>query len=65
MIQTLEAEIDEQGSVHFAQPVRLEGKHRVLVMIMPVEARGAGQEAPEGWDHPYVEQQYRYLPSSS
>ncbi len=44
MIQTLEAEIDEHGSVKLARPVHLDRSHRALVMIMPDDAAsGAGE----------------------
>ena len=44
MIQTLEAEIDEHGSVRLAKPVHLDRSHRALVMIMPDEAASGGGE---------------------
>jgi hypothetical protein len=65
MIQTLEAEIDEQGSVRFTRPVHLDGKHRVLVMVMPDALPVASEDVPDGWNHPSIDQPYRYLPSSS
>ncbi len=64
MIQTLEAEIDEKGSVRFNQPVYLDRKHRVLVMVMPDEPTGSAEDNPEGWDRPYVEHPYRVLPAA-
>jgi len=65
MIQTLEAEIDGQGSVRLICPVHLNRKHRVLIMVMPDELPGAGEDTADGWDQPYVDQSYRYLPSAS
>lgn len=65
MIQTLEAEIDEQGSVRFIRPVRLDGKHRVLVMVMPEALPGTGDDTPADWNRPHIDQPYRYLPSTS
>ena len=65
MIQTLEAEVDERGTVKLAHPVRFDRKHRVLVMVMADEPCGEGDDAPEDWNQPYIEQPYRYLPSLS
>ncbi len=65
MIQTLEAEIDETGAVHLAQPAHFDRKHRVLVMVMPDQTRDEGDYTPANWNHPYVDQPYRYLPSLS
>ena len=64
MIQTLEAEIDETGSVRFNHPVHLDRKRRVLVMVMPEELTGPVEDTPADWDRPYVEYSYRALPSS-
>lgn len=64
MIQTLEAEIDEWGSVKFSRPVHFDRKHRVLVMVMPDEAEQASEE-PEDWHQPYVDRPWRYLPQAS
>ena len=65
MIQTFEAEIDEQGCVRFSRPVHLDRKHRVLVMVMPAELHGASEDAPDGWNRPYIDQPYHCLPSAS
>lgn len=65
MIQTLQAEIDETGSVRLCAPVNFDRKHRVLVMVMPEEGSPAGGEETAGWDSPYVDLPYRYLPSAS
>lgn len=62
MIQTIEAEIDETGSVRFNHPVHLDRKHRVLVMVMPDEPAGTTEDTSGGWDRPYVEHPYRALP---
>ena len=64
MIQTLEAEVDEQGMVRLARPVQFDRKHRVLVMVMPDEQPGREDE-PRDWNQPYVDYPYRYLPSAS
>lgn len=64
MIQTLEAEVDEQGTVRLVCPVHFNRKHRVLVMVMADEPTAASEEAEENWLHPYIEQPYRYLPSN-
>lgn len=65
MIQTLEAEVDEQGTVRLTRPVHFNRKHRVLVMVMPDEPAAEPEEAEENWRLPYIEQPYRYLPSNS
>ena len=65
MIQTLEAEIDEQGAVRLARPAHFDRKHRVLVMVIPDQPRDASDDEPDDWNRPYVEQPYRYLPSLS
>ncbi len=47
MLNTLEAMLDEQGQVHFLEPIRLSGRRRVLVTILeepPLEAPAS--EAP-------------------
>lgn len=64
MIQTLEAEIDEQGSVRLSNPAHFDRRRRVLVMVMPDESSSSEEEA-EGWNRPYVDLPYRYLPSAS
>ena len=65
MIQTLEAEIDEKGSVRLARPAHFDRKHRVLVMVIPDQPCGEGDDTPDDWNQPYVAQPYRYLPSLS
>ena len=69
MIQTLEAEIDEHGSVKLARPVHLDRSHRALVMIMPDEtASGAGECAllseaalAEDWNNPEEDAAWKHL----
>jgi hypothetical protein len=65
MIQTLEAEVDERGTVKLAHPVRFDRKHRVLVMVMPEEPCGEADDTQDDWNRPYINQSYRYLPSLS
>ena len=65
MIQTLEAEIDEKGAVRLTRPVHFARKHRVLVMVISDQPCGEGDETPDDWNQPYVDQPYRYLPSAS
>ena len=65
MIQTLQAEVDERGTVRLAHPVKFDRKHRVLVMVIGEDVRDAEDEATSDWNHPYVDQPYRYLPSAS
>jgi hypothetical protein len=64
MIQTLEAVVDERGTVRLARPVKFDRKHRVLVMVMP-PAEPLSDDEPGGWNQPYIEQPYRYLPSAT
>ena len=69
MIQTLEAEIDEHGSVKLAKPVHLDRSHRALVMIMPDDAAsGAGECAllseaalAEDWNNPEEDAAWQHL----
>ena len=69
MIQTLEAEIDEHGSVKLAKPVHLDRSHRALVMIMPDDAAsGAGECAllseaalAEDWNNPEEDTAWQHL----
>jgi len=69
MIQTLEAEIDEHGSVKLARPVHLDRSHRALVMIMPDEAAsGAGECAllseaalAEDWNNAEEDAAWKHL----
>jgi hypothetical protein len=65
MIQTLEAEIDEQGAVRLTRPAHFDRKCRVLVMVMPDQTCSEGDDASDDWNQPYVDQPYRYLPSLS
>lgn len=65
MIQTLEAEMDERGTVKLARPVRLDRKHRVLVMVIGEDAGGSDDDTEAGWNRPCFDQAYRYLPSAS
>jgi hypothetical protein len=65
MIQTLEAEIDEKGAVRLAQPAHFDRKHRVLVMVISDQPCGEGDETPDDWHQPYIDQPYRHLPSLS
>jgi hypothetical protein len=64
MIQTLEAEVDERGKVKLAHPVSFDRKHRVLVMVIGDDATETGDDE-SGWNRPYIDQPYRYLPSAS
>jgi len=65
MIQTLEAEVDEKGTVRLAHPVKFDRKHRVLVMVIGDDGAEAGDDSESDWNRPYVDQPYRYLPSAS
>lgn len=64
MIQTLEAEVDERGTVKLAHPVRFDRKHRVLVMVIGDDTLDTSDDE-SGWDRPYIDQPYRCLPSAS
>ena len=69
MIQALEAEIDEHGSVRLAKPVHLDRRHRAVVMIMPdVANSGAGECAllseaalAQDWDNPEEDAAWQHL----
>jgi len=69
MIQTLEAEIDEHGSVKLAKPVHLQRSHRALVMIMPDEASSVAGECAllseaalaQDWNNPEEDVAWRHL----
>jgi hypothetical protein len=65
MIQTLEAEVDEQGTVRLTRPVNFARKHRVLVMVMPEQDIQDSGETDDTWHQPYIDQPYRHLPSLS
>jgi len=65
MIQTLEAEVDERGTVKLAHPVSFDRKHRVLVMVIGDDLCEPEDQSDSNWNRPYVDQPYRYLPSSS
>ena len=65
MIQTLEAEVDERGTVKLAHPVSFDRKHRVLVMVIGDDCREADEDTASDWNRPDVDQPYRYLPSAS
>jgi hypothetical protein len=72
MIQTLEAEIDEHGSVKLAKPIHLDRCHRALVMIMPDQAaHGAGECAllseaalAQDWNNPEEDAAWQHLQSA-
>lgn len=68
MIQALEAEIDENGSVKLAKPVHLDRSHRALVVIMPDEASGDAECAllseaalAEDWNNPDEDAAWQHL----
>ena len=69
MIQALEAEIDEHGSVKLVKPVHLDRCHRALVMIMPDEANTAAGECAllsetalaEDWNNPGEDLAWQHL----
>ncbi len=44
MIRTVEATIDDHGSVHLLESVHLNGKYRALVTILDEEPAGAVSE---------------------
>ena len=69
MIQTLEAKIDEHGSVKLAKPVHLNRSHRALVMIMPDEVNSVADECAllseaalaQDWNNPEEDLAWRHL----
>jgi hypothetical protein len=68
MIQTVEAIVDEQGSVRLLEPLRLERCHRALVTILADEAANAHETAllseaalAEDWNRPEEDAAWSYL----
>ena len=69
MIQTVEAVIDEHGSIRLLQPVQISGSHRVLVTILDEEpALGAHETAilsesslATDWNRPEEDAAWSYL----
>ena len=69
MIQTVEAVIDESGSVRLLQPVEISGSHRALVTILDEEPAPSAHEtallseaAPaKDRDHPEEDAAWSYL----
>lgn len=41
MLQTLEATLDENGHIHFAEPVKISGMRRVLVTLLDASNESA------------------------
>ncbi len=72
VIQTLEAEIDEHGSVKLAKPIHLDRSHRALVMIMLDQAAQGvsecallSQEAlAQDWNNPEEDAAWQHLQSA-
>ena len=59
MIQTLEAIVDERGAVRLLEPVRLDRRHRALVLILTDEPSAVHETAllseaalAEDWNRP-------------
>ncbi|MBS1794229.1 MAG: hypothetical protein JSS81_10265 [Acidobacteria bacterium] len=46
MMQTIEAVIDENGKVHWLEPVKLDSPHRVYITILP-NPRNQSEEAAD------------------
>jgi hypothetical protein len=63
MIQTLEAEVDEQGNVRLARPVHFDRRRRVLVMVMAEDSLPTADESDEPWNYQSIDLPYRYLPT--
>jgi hypothetical protein len=69
VIQTLEAQIDENGSVKLVHPVRFDRSHRALVMVMPENpVHVAGECAllseaalAEDWNTPEEDEAWSHL----
>ena len=57
MIRTIEATIDEQGTVLLQEAVTLNGPHRALVTILEEEPRSKERQLVrpprQGWDEQY------------
>lgn len=69
MIQTVEALIDEHGSVRLLQPVQVSGTHRALVTILDEESAPGIHEAAllsemalaRDWNRPEEDAAWSYL----
>ena len=46
MMQTLEATLDESGHIHFAEPIKLRGKRRVLVTLLDTATENSIPPSP-------------------
>jgi len=68
MIQTIEAIVDERGAVRLLEPLRLDRRHRALVMILADEPSEAHETAllseaslAEDWNRPEEEAAWSHL----
>ena len=69
MIQTVEAVIDEHGSIRLLQPVQVSGRHRVLVTILDEEPTAGTHETAllseealaKDWNRPEEDAAWSYL----
>lgn len=68
MIRTIEAEVDESGSVQLKEPVRLKGKHRALVTILdepPADTHETAllseQALAKDWELPEEDEAWAHL----
>ena len=68
MIQTIEAIVDEHGTVRLLEPVRLERTHRALVTILTDEPANIQETAllaeralAEDWNRPEEEAAWAHL----
>ena len=56
MIQTLEAEIDGKGVVRLARLAHFDRQHREVVMVIPDQPCGEGEDTTDDWNQPYADQ---------
>jgi len=68
MIQTIEAIVDERGTVRLLEPVHLNRRHRALVTILADEPLGtletailSEQSLAQDWNRPEEEEAWAHL----
>jgi len=71
MIRTVEATVDEQGTVRLLEPVRLDRTHRALVTILADELSNVHETAllsepalAEDWNRPEEDAAWAHLQSA-
>lgn len=68
MLQTHEAFVDEDGNIHFLNPIRLPAPRRALVVILDEEPSGYSETAllseaalAEDWNRPEEDEAWSFL----